>query len=1665
LEKEVKKEKSKNKFLRVVGWIFLSLLILIITILLFIRSPWGQGIIVNKLVSYISDKTNTIVRLDKAFITFSGDIQIEGLYLEDKNGDTLIYSKILDADIPLMPLIKGSGVVVNSLDWEGLKANIIRKDSLDGFNYQFLVDAFASTDSTVVDTSTTSAPLNLNLGDFNFKDFKISFIDKVGGIEADVQIENFQLEMKETDLENMKFQISNARLSNSSVVYIQTKPFPESEDDASSPLPFINIEDLEIENVAAYYSSTPDGLATKLDIKSLKTTIPKMDLATNNVFIQEFLLKDSDIILEVTSILNEKVDEIPQNIEEAIEEFVWPIWTIQVNKISLYNDAFTYSVNGEVSEPNSFNPNAVKLKDLNLEASGIFLKNKEAGLKISNFSLAETSGLNLKELSIDLQVSDNQLDFKNLQLALNENRIEGNGKIQYTSITELINNPEKITLEASVPKFSANLSDVYLIMPELKQNEYFRALATKKLEGELSIDGSGSAIELKNTRINWGNSTRLSANGIIYNPLVTADLGYNFSQINFKSTRVDLKKFIKEEDFGIQFPNTLSLKGNLTGDLTSAKTNASLITSNGDIDLIGNFKFDNNIAFDAQLKTKELQIGKILLMDQIGNLDLNLNASGQGSDINHLDANLNATILNLGLNNYNIKDLVVTGELHDGEGPITAIYKDINLDIDLDGYAKLDSIASQFDINLNVKGVDLNALGFTTRNITSALKLNASFKGDIDSFAVNANVTDGLAIYDNESYLLGDIGITAFVLPDSTSVDINNKMLNLSLRSNASPQALTTALNNHFSSYLQSDKILDSVTKPVNIIVRGKFIDAPILNDVFLTSLEELDTVNIKMDFNEKERKLAASVNLPRVDFYGMQIDSLAFNINSDDKNLFFDFGLNALNAGPLAIKKTLIDGKIFDRKLFLNFSSFNNDETIVQIKTETTGEDKQLRIHVVPENLIFNNLAWSIPQSNQFIISDKKIEFQDFKFTHENQQLNLYSNKPSITKDHIGINFQNFTLQSFLSYLNPDENLAKGILNGELVVEEPFSETGLLANLEILNLEVMEVPLGRLALDAKSNGSNNYDFDLAIKDGNVDLDLTGDYIADAEAASLNLDLILNKFNLKALDGFSAGMLTDGTGYISGNMKLSGTTVEPQYSGEFTFNEAGFNVSMLNAAFLFKNEKFNLTNEGVFFDKFRILDENNNDFIMSGAVYTESLINPSFDLNFDANNFRVMNSTREDNDLFYGTATLDANAKLTGDLLLPKLDLKINVGANTDITYIIPESELDIVERDGIVIFVNREDPDDILTKTKEESVVISGYEVNAQISLEDDAVFNMIIDKETGDNIQASGEGDLIFSILPNGRTSLSGRIDVNKGHYEMSLYNLVKRRFEIVEGSSITWAGDPFDATLNATAMYEVETSASALMAPQLSGADASEITKFKQELPFYVYLNVDGELMQPVITFSLDMPEEDQGAIGGEVYGRIQQLNQQEGELNKQVFSLLVLNRFFPESGSDGSGGGTAAIARDNLNQALSDQLNLLSGKILGSSGLELDFGLDSFTDYQGENPQDRTQLNIAAQKKLLDDRLIVRVGSNVDIQGSAQAEGESSALIGNVSLEYLLTEDGKFRLKGFRLNRFDNVIDGQLIVSGIALIFTQEFNKFKELFEKAVKEQAQKSKDDK
>jgi len=119
------------------------------------------------------------------------------------------------------------------------------------------------------------------------------------------------------------------------------------------------------------------------------------------------------------------------------------------------------------------------------------------------------------------------------------------------------------------------------------------------------------------------------------------------------------------------------------------------------------------------------------------------------------------------------------------------------------------------------------------------------------------------------------------------------------------------------------------------------------------------------------------------------------------------------------------------------------------------------------------------------------------------------------------------------------------------------------------------------------------------------------------------------------------------------------------------------------------------------------------------------------------------------------------------------------------------------------------------------------------------------------------------------------------------------------------------------------------------------------------------------------------------------------------------------------------------------------------MLKNSGVVLNFDLNSYTDFQSGAANDRTDLDVSAQKKLFNDRLVVEAGSQINVQGD-QRPGESNVALGNVSVEYLLTRDERWKLRGFRRNEYENIIDGQLVFSGIALIFTKEFNEFQELW---------------
>jgi hypothetical protein len=325
-------------------------------------------------------------------------------------------------------------------------------------------------------------------------------------------------------------------------------------------------------------------------------------------------------------------------------------------------------------------------------------------------------------------------------------------------------------------------------------------------------------------------------------------------------------------------------------------------------------------------------------------------------------------------------------------------------------------------------------------------------------------------------------------------------------------------------------------------------------------------------------------------------------------------------------------------------------------------------------------------------------------------------------------------------------------------------------------------------------------------------------------------------------------------------------------------------------------------------------------------------------------------------------------------------------------------------------------------------------------------------------------GTAQLTGGIDQSGKTTLTGTYEIDEGAYEISL-NFLKRKFEIQKGSKITWLGEPTKANVNLTAVYVTKTAPLTLVENQI---DVPNLTMYKQKLPFQVNLILTGELLKPDIAFDIILPDEGKYRVDASVIEIVQtrllQLRGAPSELNKQVFALLLLNRFVSENpfASSGEGGFNAgSFARQSVSKLLSEQLNNLASDLI--RGVDLNFDLESTEDYTTGKMENRTDLNVSLSKQLLNDRLRVTVGSNFELEGPQQTNQRTNNLAGNVAIDYLLSKDGRYLLRAYRKNEYEGELDGYILETGLNFILTFDYNHINELFHNAKEKKIRKRKD--
>jgi len=594
------------------------------------------------------------------------------------------------------------------------------------------------------------------------------------------------------------------------------------------------------------------------------------------------------------------------------------------------------------------------------------------------------------------------------------------------------------------------------------------------------------------------------------------------------------------------------------------------------------------------------------------------------------------------------------------------------------------------------------------------------------------------------------------------------------------------------------------------------------------------------------------------------------------------------------------------------------------------------------------------------------------------------------------------------------------------------------------------------------------YNANVTLSGLDNQLNITGNYNISNESLDFLVDI--QKLQMKSLQPFTLDNLRESEGYLNGKLDVTGKATNPNVNGNVKFNDVGFVVVMLNSKFKLINDEIKFNTDKIVFRNFKLQDENDNPLTINGTIDSENYTNLGFDLNVVANNFRAVNSEAKDNDLFYGELYLDNNLDIKGTLESPIINGTVKINADTKFSIVLPQSDPSIADREGIVEFIDQDQPVLITVEdpTKQISQTeVKGIDASVNIAVDKEAEISIIIDEANGDYLKLQGEAELTGGIDPSGKTTLTGKYEFTGGAYEMN-FNLIKRRFDIKPGSYILWTGEPTTANVNITAIYKVDAAPLDLVDDQLAGINEETRNTYKQRIPFEAELKMNGELLQPEISFDIVLPEGN-NSVSAEIINttqaKLEQIRRDEDALNKQVFALLLLNRFIGENPFQSEAGGVsgAFLAKQSASKILSQQLNNLAGDLI--KGFELDFDLENTEDYSSGQREERTDLNVGLSKQLLNDRLKVTVGSSFGVDGEQQENQQASTIAGDVTADYLITKDGRYKFRAYRKNNYQVALQGQVIETGVAFIITMNYNKFKELFQKSRKDRKNDRKEDK
>jgi hypothetical protein len=1331
-------------------------------------------------------------------------------------------------------------------------------------------------------------------------------------------------------------------------------------------------------------------------------------------------------------------------------------WAVNLMGITLDDISFVYrDEKFKTAIGPKINFDDIWLSHTSGKISRFKLKGDTIMATLSHFKTKEQSGFEIKDLSTVATISGQQLICEELRLQTPKTLIKG--KIDFR--TKSWNDYQDFTNQVYMDSELEDSTRICFTDIASFAEELIGLNETIELSGQ--VKGTVNEMNIKNVNFSYAKNTRFKGN-----ISMSGITEFNSSYIHFDAKElssnyldiVQIPSYPFHEGKKLELPlelkrlGTLSYIGKFDGFVDDFTTYGRFNTSLGKVQSQLSIKLGktiDEIRYNGKLKTENFDLGTLLGQSDFNGLSINSEIKGKGIRVNNLDAEFEGEITRIQYNGYIYTNIKLNGTFNEKIFNGFLVSKDMNADFDFNGTVDFTKTIPEMNFISTINRLNLKELHFTNKQDSGALssQILINITGDdINNLSGQINFDNTLYKTTAKTYKLSSFNIQLEQHTEDKKIRLSSEYLNAAVFGkyqliNLKP-AFENMLYNYFPSFFDKPLVEKKYTDELTAQIKIKKFNT--INELFLPDIMVSTGTVLDANFNAKGNKLNMQLNSVKINYKSMFARDLVFILNENDSTVLAELSgkyLNLTDSIKLENFNVNVRSKNTKLKYSIDWDNLKKPSNKGELKGEVTYGENRFLLYNEKISATLNDSTWNLlAPNNIFIEKNRDLRIDSLTISNKQQNIHIQGSLSERPGDSLVISTYKLPLKQFNPLLQVIKFKLDGELNGTITVSNVNNKFAFNGDIEANNLVINDNVIGQALIktlyypssrkiDIRGFTSMGIDDENGIPTKNISF--KGDYSLDKKEESIDIDFSTKPANLKLLNPLLEGIMTINSGFVNGAGKVHGSPNAIKVDGKFRLFNSEVKVDYTNVV-------YNITGDiEVMPDQIRFSDlymrekgsKSAAQGTINGNVFHDNFKNMQLDFDISHKNMLILNTTQKENSSFYGKVFGTGNIGIYGKI--NNLYMTIDNATNKNSRFYLPLDSPDEVSNDGFVQFIKK----DTINMKKEPE--LSGFNLSILMHTTPDLNVQIIIDEKTGDILNVKGKGDIAMTVNTLGKFEMEGDYVISNGDYLFTIENVINKKFEIQPGSSISWSGDPLGAEIDVITSYKQRASVAPLLNDTLG--------TYKQPTAVDCQLGIAGKLFSPFINFKIEFPN-----IDGTARSRIENVLSDETELNRQVFSFLLFRTFVvpqiynSNSGGVSAGGAAMSTGSELLSNRISDFLNTY----LGGTGLK---DIQLSVNYKPQTNNSDETMNVGLSKQFFDNRMTV--DGNFGMTNSSSTTSNPNGLIGDLYVDYKLSPDGRFRIKGF--NKSNDIsqqsISGGPYTQGVGFFYRVEFETLKTLYE--------------